>query len=165
MSIFQKKEASLHFSGAVVTDLVSRDKFSAIEELVNKAPIFFDLKKKIEFINAIYQREKEKTTGFGRGIAVAHGKVALMSKICVALGISKKGIRYNSLDGKPVHLLFLIASSPEKSTEYLSFLSDLMDVVRSDSVQQQILEYKTPQEIEAFLDEELAQRGKIKVEK
>lgn len=161
----RKKRIGLRFSGAVVTDLISRDKFSAIEELVNRAPVFFDLKKKMEFINAIYQREMEKTTGFGRGIAVAHGKIALMSKIRVALGISKKGIRYNSLDGKPVHLLFLIASSPEKSTEYLSFLSNLMDVVRSDAVQQQILEYKTPQEVEAFLNSELAQRGKIKVEK
>lgn len=141
------------FEGAVITDLESKDKFSAIKELVARAPIFRTLKKPSEFINAVYQREQEKTTGFGHGIGVAHGKVASVNKITIALGISKQGIIYNSCDGKPVHLLFLIASPPDKSKEYLKTLASLMVVMRDETFREELLDCRDPQVVEKLLND------------
>lgn len=142
----------IQFNGAVVSDLASSDKFSAIRELVNKASVFSRLKKPSEFINAIYQREQEKTTGFGHGIAVAHGKVASVGKITIALGISKKGILYNAADGKPVHLLFLIASPPDKSQEYLKTLASLMVIMRDENLRHFLIKEESVSEIESILN-------------
>lgn len=150
-----KQEKGIQFSNSVVTDLKSSEKYSAIKELVEKAPIFKKLKKPTEFINAIYQRELEKTTGFGHGIAVAHGKVASIGKIKVALGISARGISYNSADGKPVHLLFLIASPPEKSGAYLKTLATLMALMRNETLRNKLISSTSEKEAESLLSKSI----------
>lgn len=163
--MFFRAKKVLQFKGAVVSDLISKDKYSAIDELVAKAPILQHIKKREEFLKAIYEREKEKTTGFGHGVAVAHGKIPSIKDIKIALGISQGGIAYNATDGKPVYLLFLVASDPAKSQEYLEVLSYLMKIVRNQEFRERLLESKTPQEAEALLDQQFESFGKIKVEK
>jgi len=147
-----RQEREIQFDNSVVSGLESKDKFSAIRELVGKSPVFRKLKKPSEFINAIYQREQEKTTGFGHGIAVAHGKVASINRITVALGISREGIAYNSADGKPVHLLFLIASPPDKSGAYLKTLASLMVMMRDEDFRNHIIHSKSEGEAAALLN-------------
>jgi PTS system fructose-specific IIC component/PTS system nitrogen regulatory IIA component len=56
------------------------------------------------------------STGIKKGIAIPHGKTGTVDRVCGVLGISKKGIDYDALDGNPVHLLFLILA-PEKDSE------------------------------------------------
>lgn len=162
--LFRAKKR-LRFEGAVVSNLISKDKFSAIDELVSKATIFQNIKNKEDFLKAVYQRENEKTTGFGHGVAVAHGKISTMKDIKIALGISRGGIQYNATDGKPVYLLFLVASDPAKSQKYLETLSFLMRIVRNEDFRKQLLNCTTPQEAEALLDQEFYSFGKTRVAK
>lgn len=83
------------------------------------------------FLNVVWRREKIETTGIGHGIAIAHGKIMGLEKVHVALGISKEDIDYHALDGKPVHMLFVIASSPNLQGEYLKTLSRLLGIVHA----------------------------------
>lgn len=147
-----KKNQEIDFDGSVVLDLKSKDKFSAIKELVGRAEVFSKFEDSEEFLNAVFQREQEKTTGFGHGIAVAHGKIASIKKIKIALGVSKQGIVYHSSDGKPVYLLFLIASPPDKSKNYLKILSTLMQVMRDEKIRKKMFELSDVKEIESLLD-------------
>ncbi len=118
--------------GSVVKCLESSNKFDAIRELIKRAPLFSYEVNHGQIEEAAIQREKIYTTGLGRGVAIAHGKTRGVKKLYIVLGISENGIDFNSLDGKPVHLLFLIANPPEKNTQYLFALSTLARILRDD---------------------------------
>ncbi len=148
-----RKSNNIDFKGAVYLNIKSWDKFSAIDELAKNAQIFAKLENIEEFINAVFQREQEKTTGFGHGVAVAHGKIASVKRVSLALGISKNGIDYNSTDGKPVHLLFLVATPPDQSQTYLKVLSSLMSVIRNEELRNRIINSENEDEIESILQE------------
>ncbi len=142
-----------NFCGSVVNDLESTNKIEAIKELIDKAPVFNHLKNEPEFFNAVIQREELKSTGFGHGIAVAHGKSPCVDTIHIALGISKKGINYNSIDKKPVHLLFLISTPMNKSQEYLKILASLMKIMRQAKLRKDIISTKNIEKIEKIMRE------------
>jgi nitrogen PTS system EIIA component len=130
-----KKMSGIRYfqAGTVVGGLKSKDKYSAIRELVQKAPIFSSLKDPCRIEQAAIEREKILTTGLGRGVAIAHGKTSCVEETVILLGISRHGIDFESMDGEPVHLLFLIANPPEKTDEYLLALSTLTCVMRNQT--------------------------------
>ena len=118
-------------AGTVVEDLESKDKYNAIRELLQKAPFLATVKDLCLIEEAAIEREKVYTTGIGRGVAIAHGKTPCVEDTVILLGISRNGIDFQSMDGKPVHLLFLIANPPHKCEEYLQALSTLACVMRN----------------------------------
>ena len=73
----------------------------------------------------VYRREEEGTTGVGEGIAIPHGKGAFVDKPGLAAMVVKDGVDYDSLDGEPVHLIFLIAAPNTKDNVHLDVLSKL----------------------------------------
>ncbi|MBA7631248.1 hypothetical protein ES703_38778 [subsurface metagenome] len=109
--------------GAIVQGLRSSDKYDAIKELIQKAPVFSKMNNR-EVEEAVIQREKILSTGLGRGVALAHGTTPAVKEIMIALGISQKGIKFDSFDNAPVH--------PEKKVEYLSALAAVTSLVRDD---------------------------------
>ena len=119
--------------GSVVPSLSSRDKYDAIKELIQKAPVFAHVEDKRQVENAVIQREKILSTGLGRGVAVAHGTTAVVNNIVIALGISNDGINFGSVDKTPVHLLFIIANPPQCQVDYLITLAAVTSIVRNES--------------------------------
>jgi PTS system nitrogen regulatory IIA component len=103
-----------HFfsTGTVVTDLQSTGKFDAIRELIRGAPVFSGMPGRDAFEDTVVAREKLQTTGLGHGVAVAHGRAEGLPRVLIGLGLSREGIGFDSPDGIPVRLLFLIASPP-----------------------------------------------------
>ena len=73
----------------------------------------------------VYEREEESTTGIGEGIAIPHGKCDAVSKPGLAAMVIKDGVEFNSLDGQPVTLMFLIAAPNTKDNVHLDVLSKL----------------------------------------
>ena len=133
--------------GSVVEDLLSESKSEALRELIQKADIFSEIDDVECFKDAVLKREKLKSTGLGRGVAVAHGETEEVKRLLVALGISKKGIQYESTDGEPVHLLFILAS-PLHDKEYLTVLSAIIRLVRDDDFRRHLLAYGNTEDIE-----------------
>ncbi len=127
--------------------LKSKNKYKAIEELANVfkgSDVCSDIK---AFINALKEREEIMTTGIGFGIAVPHAKLESVHKIAYAIGISKKGIDFNSIDGKPVHLVVLVAAGERQHKEYLKLLSKIMSVLKNDVIRNEMINAKTTKEI------------------
>jgi PTS system nitrogen regulatory IIA component len=120
--------------GSVVGGLKSRDKFAAIRELIHKSQVLSRLENPHRVEKAAIKREKLYTTGLGEGIAIAHGKTEEVKELNVVLGISPNGINFDALDGKPVHLLFLIANPPHRENEYLLVLSALARLLRDKNI-------------------------------
>jgi nitrogen PTS system EIIA component len=112
--------------GSIKIGLESEDKDELFEELV-------DLLAKeggrdfprASVLAAVVEREEKMSTGIKKGIALPHGKAEGLSGLSGALGISRRGIRYASLDGEPVYLVFMLVSSPKDSELHLAALKRL----------------------------------------
>lgn len=137
-------------SGSVVWELESENKFDAIREVIDRSPIFksipdFDL---ADFYGIVEQRELIQTTGFGHGVAVAHGRTPMVDDTVVALGVSRQGVEYDAMDKKPVHMLFVVATHPDRRLNYLKVLSSLITLVRQESFRREIFACLCQEEIE-----------------
>jgi Phosphotransferase system mannitol/fructose-specific IIA domain (Ntr-type) len=130
--------------GCIKIGLESEDKDELFEELVDlvargKGRDF----PRSAVLAAIRDREDKMSTGIKKGIALPHGKAESLEGLSGALGISKRGIEYGSLDGEPVYLVFLLVSSPKDSELHLAGLKRLAvllddpefytDLLRADS--------------------------------
>ena len=146
---------------ARICDLSSTDKYDAIHELISRTcGSVGDLD---NFEHAVISRELEYTTGVGHGVAVAHGKSTCVDRLFLALGISKKGISFQSYDQEPVKFLFLVGTPPGQHAEYLFALSLLARVVRSDEFRQALINCNDPdyiaEKLNAAMEEGLKKRG------
>lgn len=131
-----------HFGpGSVVWDLRSSDKYKAIRETIHRSTVFSSIPglNVHSFSEAVVRRELEQSTGFGYGIAIAHGRDPVVNESRVALGVSQTGIEFLSYDGQPVHLLFVVANHPEKHVDYLRILSSLATLARKELFRREIL--------------------------
>jgi len=125
-------------------ELEATDKYGAIKELTSKTESLKSLSSLEQFQDSVIKREEEMSTGLGEGVAIAHGNCEESKKLIVALGISHKGIEYNSIDNKPVHILFLVANPPDSQNEYLHLLSSIVRLLRQENFRQKILNTYDP---------------------
>ena len=111
--------------------LKSRDKPDVLRELVT---VLKDAGKIQDFdavLEAVREREDKQSTGLEEGIAVPHGKTSAVSSLQLAIGIAPQGIDFNSLDGKPTKLFFLLVGSPDQSGPHVQALADVARLARS----------------------------------
>ncbi len=119
---------------AIVLNLQSKEKFEVIGELVRPLVATGAITEESEFVSAIVRRENMESTGIGVGVAIPHARTKAVSSIVLAFGRSDSGVDFNSLDGKPSHLIFLIAAPEEQKTEYIMTLARLSKLLRKDEV-------------------------------
>ncbi len=107
----------------ILLDMKSRDKKSAIKELIKLLVDSGKARDGDEVFNAVYEREKIGSTGIGQNVAIPHGKTNAVKSIVGAIGISKKGVEFQSLDGEPVNIIFLLVGPEDISGEHLKALA------------------------------------------
>jgi mannitol/fructose-specific phosphotransferase system IIA component (Ntr-type) len=139
------------FEDGTVQEILSEDRFDAIKELVRKTPALKVVKDITRFEECVIQRERLQTTACGHGIAFAHGKMEDMEEVVICLGVSEMGIRFDSPDGKLVHLLFLIASRPQEQVAYLVALSALARLLENEKMRDRLLDARDVKAIEKIL--------------
>ena len=130
-----------------IKKLVSTDKYSALEEL---AQVFQggDVCSDVDvLVKALKEREAILSTGIGMGIAIPHAKVNVVKEMAFAVGISLKGIDFDSLDGKPAKIIILVAAGERQHKEYLRLLSNIMAILRNETVKKNIIEAESPETI------------------
>lgn len=115
----------------VSIDLEATEKEDVLTELVELISDKVPDKKKI--LNILIDRENLGSTGIGQGIAVPHGKTDDTDKIIAALGISKKGVDFNSLDGEPVYIFFLLVAPKASAGPHLKALARISRILRDVS--------------------------------
>ncbi len=110
-------------SNSIVKDIKSHNKFKAIDELFTRVPLLMELDNQNKLKQEVYKREMIQTTGLGNGIAIAHARCKEARKLVFVLGISYDGVNYDSMDGEPVHFLFMVIHPPEYQEQYIHILS------------------------------------------
>lgn len=114
----------------IIEELDSQDREGALREMVN-----FLKKKKIvskekELYEKLLQREELGSTAIGKGVAIPHCKIKGVKSPIILLAISKKSVDFQSLDGKPSNIFFLVVSSPENPSLNLQILAAIASLVR-----------------------------------
>ncbi|MBN1412305.1 MAG: PTS sugar transporter subunit IIA [Spirochaetales bacterium] len=134
--------------------LKSHEKIGAIKELLYGTSLFKQVKNVKKLEKAILERERIQSTGLGNGIAFAHGRTDAVKAPLIALGVSREGIQYDAVDGKPVRFLFLIADPPGMNREYLRLLSVMAILCHNEKWMDEILAADSQGKIERrFFDE------------
>ena len=129
----------------IKTGLEAEDKEEAFEELVDYFCQAERTNVREEVLEALREREAKMSTGIHRGIAIPHGKTNAVDEVKGVLGISKKGVDYDALDGEPVYLLFTILA-PEKDTEkHLRLLKRLAELLNNPQFYTELAAQTSPQ--------------------
>lgn len=126
----------------IVFDMKSRSKDEAIRELAAKLENTGYVTDIDTYLAAVMKREELSNTGLGMGVAIPHGKSGAVAKACVAFGRSREGIDYQSDDGEPVYLLFLIAA-PEAADEHLRILANISRKLIHERVRNELRQAET----------------------
>ncbi len=123
---------------AILIDLQSRTKKEVLEEI--SKPIARILKVKHEdLVKVLIEREQMGSTGIGKGIAIPHGRLSGINDLVIGFGLSRKGAQFDSLDGKPAHIFFVLIT-PEHSTGlYLKFLARISRMLKNEAVKEKLL--------------------------
>lgn len=127
--------------------LLSNTKADVLAELINVL-IASGLKiDRAKAIDVLQQREKLGSTGIGDGVAIPHGKVSELHELVVAFGRSRKGIAFDAIDGKPVHLFFLLLA-PENSTgQHLKALAKISKMLKTPNFRKKLIDAKTTSDL------------------
>ena len=109
----------------------------------------------------VYLREEESTTGVGGGIAIPHGKCDAVIRPGLAAMVSPNGVDFDSLDGEPVHLIFLIAAPNTKDNVHLDVLSKLSVLLMDEQFSEKLRRAKTAEEFLRIVDEADAEKPDV----
>ena len=138
----------------ILTDFKSVEKDSVINELI-------DLYKGIDKVNdiemvrtAILDREKIMSTGVGKGFAIPHGKTNAVNDVIAAFGKTTNDIDYDALDGKPVHLVFLLVGRDDMVSKHIKLLSRISRLMNKDEFRERLINANSKEEIINIFKEE-----------
>lgn len=152
-----------------ITDLLNKDaiklngiansKQDAINKLVDLMAKNGNLTDKEKYKEVVLKREEEGSTGIGEGIAIPHGKTDAVSKPGLSAMVINDGVEFDSLDGQPAKLLFLIAAPNTKDNVHLDVLSRLSTLLMDTEFRKSLMEAKTPEEFLRCID--IAENAKL----
>ena len=116
--------------------LESDSKEEAIEEMVEILVRAGRIADRDSALKAIDQRESRQSTGIGKGLAVPHGKDPAVDELVGAVGISREGIDYDSIDSQPVHAIILLIAQPDHPGPHVAALAEIAHIFSRPSLRQ-----------------------------
>jgi len=136
----------------ILTDLKAKDKKGVIEELVASVSQITGINNS-ELVRVLLERERLGSTGIGGGIGIPHGKLANLESLIMGFGLSRKGVDFESMDGRPTHLFFLLIT-PENSTGlHLKLLARISRILKNDSFKKKLMKATGSDEVFSIIGE------------
>lgn len=115
---------------AVTIDLKAKDKPGVVRELVDLLAKAQGIRNKEEIIKVLLNRESLGSTGIGMGVGIPHGKTNSIKEIVAACGISKNGVNFESLDGEPAYIFFLLLAPENSAGPHLKALARISRLLK-----------------------------------
>jgi nitrogen PTS system EIIA component len=113
-----------------IATLKAKNKEQAISELLDLFVKEKYIRNREIVLEMLHQREKLGSTGIGKGVAIPHGRTTAASNVLIAFAKSETGINFDSIDGKPVHLFFMVIAPPnDEGNTYLPILGALVTLL------------------------------------
>jgi len=123
----------------VILDFEAKDKWDAIHRLAETLRGSQEIPDFSRFMEDLLNREQQQTTGVGGGIALPHARSDAVEKLIVAVGVTRSPLDFESVDGRPVNLIFLMGVPHESAVEYIKLLAHLTKTVCKADVVKRML--------------------------
>ena len=138
---------------AIIDNLQAQDKNGILEELVRPIADITGLDQE-SLVQVLVERERLGSTGIGGGIGIPHGKLKGLESLVLGFGLARKGVDFDSMDGRPTHIFFLLLT-PENSTGlHLKLLARISKILKHDPFKEKLLNAADREEIYAVIEEE-----------
>jgi mannitol/fructose-specific phosphotransferase system IIA component (Ntr-type) len=144
-------ELTEHLDAARVGDLRGTTKDQVLAEMVELVRTSDAVDDPKALLSAVRERERVLSTGIGLGIAIPHAKIPGVTRFVVAVGRLASGIEFDAIDGRPVHLVVLIAGPQDAQDRYLRLLARLSGRLKQEEVRRRLMAAKTHEDIVAIL--------------
>jgi nitrogen PTS system EIIA component len=133
--------------GAIKSDIKSVKKEDVIKELVGLLAEAHHIKDKESLIQTLMNRESLGSTGIGQGIGIPHAKSNCVKELIAALGISKSGVDFDSLDGEPTHIFMLLVAPEDAAGPHLKALAKISRMLKDKFVRDSLIAAKDEKSI------------------
>ena len=139
---------------AIKMSLESKTKKDVIKELVELLVQSGKVKDKKKMTQTLIEREDLGSTGIGQGIAIPHGKSDTVTDLAAAFGLSPEGIGFESLDGEPVNIFFLLVAPEGAAGAHLKALARISSLLKDKYFRKSLISAKTPEDVMKVIQEE-----------
>lgn len=133
--------------------LVATTKPAAIEELVQLLASNGDITDPAKVLQAVLEREATRTTGIGNGVAIPHGKCLGTPKLIMAVGKTSTPIDFQSIDGRPVSLIWLLTSPPDQTGPHITALARISRLMSVDKFRHALAVATTPEQVYGIISQ------------
>ena len=134
-------------------DLKADTKDGILEEMLSLLEQSGNVTNRELVMNALKEREASMSTGIGKGIAIPHTKTNGVKETCVAIGIKRNGMDYESLDGNPTHIFVMLVAPIDGANPLMRAMSAFTGALMREEVRNALLNAKTPEEVIEILKE------------
>lgn len=141
------KLAELFQEENVIPDLKAKDKKGVLEELVETLVNHEPHLDKKALVHVLLERERLGSTGIGDGVAIPHGKSPGVDRPRIAFGRSRKGLNFESMDGEPTHLFFLLVAPENSAGIHLQALARIAKILKNSAFRRELMEMPGRREI------------------
>jgi len=139
---------------AIKLELQAQEKEDVLKELVDVLAEVRDIGDKKGTVRTLIERESLGSTGIGQGIAIPHGKTDRVKELVAVLGISRKGVNFEALDGEPVYIFFLLVAPKETAGPHLKALAQISRLLRDSYFCELLKRCKTPDDVYELIHRE-----------
>ena len=138
----------------VVPALRGRTKGDVIDELAGVVAAGHPEIDRARLVQALEDRERLNSTALGEGVAIPHGKLPGLHRVVAAFGRSPGGVDFQSLDGKPTHLFFLLVAPEDSAGAHLKALARISRLLKDEAFRRRLIEAGTANDLYAIIREE-----------
>jgi fructose-specific phosphotransferase system IIA component len=128
-------------------DMEATRKREAIEELVDLMAQNCELCDAQKMLEAVFARERDGSTGLEKGVAIPHAKCDAIDRLRIVVGVSRDGVDFESQDGKPSHLFFLMVAPTSESGPHVQAIAKIVKMIKLDRFRERLIKAKRPEEI------------------
>ena len=139
---------------AIVVDLKGAGKKDVLAELTDALLEVDKSLDRDDVLRVLMERERLGSTGIGDGVAIPHGKLKQLDQLRISFGLSKSGVDFDSMDGKPAQLFFLLVAPEESVGVHLKTLARISKLLKSPTVRERLQTADTSDEIHRIIEEE-----------
>jgi PTS system nitrogen regulatory IIA component len=141
-------------SNAVVSELNAHSKAAVLDELCQALARAHPELKAERLLEVLREREKLGSTGIGEGVAIPHGKMGGLPQLMASFGVSRPGVDFEAIDGKPTHLFFALVAPENSAGIHLKALARISRLFKNNRFRESILEARTSEDIYQLIAQE-----------
>ncbi len=130
----------------ICVDLKATDKKGVLDELVAPVAQLAGASHE-ELVKVLMERERLGSTGIGGGIGIPHGKLKNLESLILGFGLSRRGVDFESMDGRPTHIFFLLLTPESSAGLHLKLLARISRLLKNDVFKTQLLQAKAAQDV------------------